>query len=75
MEVPCVVDVDYVGDSAKFEHLFTQRKDQGQPNTQQLDFELKLRNYKNVATDRSGKRTIHNKAFLFPSMQDFTPRA
>lgn len=45
------MDLDYAGDAAKFDHLVKFRDYlQGQPNTQLLNFGMKLRAYKNVTT-------------------------
>jgi hypothetical protein len=63
---PTVVDIDYVGDSAKFEHIIRFRDcHQGQPNKQNLNFGMKLRNYKNVTTFNAAQPWIYppKKAF------------
>jgi hypothetical protein len=60
---PGVIDFDYAGDSAQFQHLITQRKDLGQPNKTQLNFEMKLRTYKNVTEYNA------NKAWCFPAVK------
>lgn len=40
---PCTIDFDYAGDSSAIHHLISMRKDQGMPDKQQLNFEVKLR--------------------------------
>ena len=65
---PGVIDFDYTGDSAQFDHLIKQRKDLGKPNSTQLNFELKLRNYKNI-TD-----FMAMKPWIFPPVKKFSPR-
>jgi hypothetical protein len=64
-----VIDFDYAGDSAQFQHLINKRGDStGHPNKSQLGFEMNLRSYKNI--------TEYNafKPFSFPSKQQFSPR-
>ena len=64
---PCVIDVDYAGDSGMFSHMIKQRRDQGHPNKQQLDFELNMRNYKNI------NNFYVQKPFVFPTVKHFSP--
>lgn len=45
---PGVIDFDYAGNSAPVNHLIRKRNDLGYPEKSQLDFELKLRSYKNI---------------------------
>jgi hypothetical protein len=63
-----VIDIDYAGDSSKFQHLIDKREEVGFPNKSMLNFEMNLRNYKNV-TDYNAY-----KPFLFPAIRDFSPK-
>lgn len=65
---PGVVDFDYAGDTSKFEHLINSRKDLGLPNSSQLNFEIKLRNYKN------GTDFTTSKPWVFPPVKKFSPK-
>ena len=66
---PTVLDFDYAGDSAKFQHLIDKRPDGlGQPNKVQLNFEMNLRNYKNTTEFNAAR------PFLFPGVKTFSPR-
>ena len=65
---PCVLDFDYAGDSGQYQHLITTRKDLGLPNKTQLNFEMKLRTYKNITEYNA------NRAWCFPSVKQFSPR-
>jgi hypothetical protein len=65
---PGVIDFDYAGDSSQFHHLIIQRKDLGFPDTTRLNFEMKLRCYKNT-TDYNA-----NQPWCFPSVKQFSPR-
>ena len=48
---PCTVDVDYVGDSARYDHIIRERDySSGGANRSKLNFGMKLRNYKNVTS-------------------------
>lgn len=61
---PGVLDFDYAGDSAQYQHLITKRADtQAYPNKSMLNFEMNLRSYKNVTEWNAGK------AFSFPSVK------
>jgi hypothetical protein len=51
VHAPTVVDIDYAGDSAKFEHVIKHRNYfTGHPNASIINFGMKLRNYKNITT-------------------------
>ena len=68
---PCVLDFNYAGDSAQYQHLIDKRTDNdisAYPNKSMLNFEMNLRSYKNV-TDFNA-----NKPFSFPSVKQFSPR-
>lgn len=66
---PCVLDFDYAGDSAKYQHLIAKRSDtQAYPNKSMLNFEMNLRSYKNVTEFNA------HKPFSFPSVKQFSPR-
>mmetsp|Transcript_9681 Transcript_9681/g.16285 ORF Transcript_9681/g.16285 Transcript_9681/m.16285 type:complete len:195 (-) Transcript_9681:46-630(-) len=65
---PGVIDFDYAGNSSQFQHLIEKRNDLGYPNKSQLDFELKLRSYKNV-TDYQAQ-----KPWCFPAVKEFSPK-
>lgn len=65
---PCVIDFDYAGDSGQYHHLIKARNDLGQPNKTQLNFEMKLRTYKNVTEYNA------NRPWCFPSVKQFSPR-
>jgi len=43
-----VVDIEYAGDSAKFNHMINYRIPNGLPNQSNLNFGMKLRTYKNM---------------------------
>ncbi len=46
---PTSVDIDYCGDSAKFDHIFKHRNNfSGVPNASILNYGMKLRNYKST---------------------------
>ena len=66
-EAFCNVDFDYAGDSAKINHMIERRKDLGVPNKQQLDFELRLRTYKNY------NGFYAPVPWQYPSTKDFSP--
>ena len=63
----CNVDFDYAGDSARFQHLVSRRKDLGLPNKQQLDFECRLRQYKNI------NGFYASKPWMYPNVKEFSP--
>ena len=65
---PGVIDFDYTGDSAKFHHLIVKRSDLGQPDQSRLNFEMKLRTYRNVTEYNAPK------PWSFPSVKHFSPR-
>ena len=66
---PCVLDFDYAGDSAKYQHLIGKRADsQAYPNKSMLNFEMNLRSYKNITEFNAYK------PFSFPSVKQFSPR-
>ena len=68
---PCVLDFDYAGDSAQYQHLIDKRTTEesaAYPNKSMLNFEMNLRSYKNV-TDFNAP-----KPFSFPSVKQFSPR-
>ena len=65
---PGIIDFDYAGHSAKYHHLIKERKDLGQPNTSQLNFEMKLRTYRNL-TDYNAQ-----KPWSFPAVKQFSPK-
>ena len=60
---PAVVDFDYAGDSAKFQHLVEKRPEVGYPNKSMLNFEVNLRSYKNITDFNAGK------PWLFPAVR------
>ena len=66
---PNVLDFEYAGDSAKFQHLIDKRPDGlGYPDKGQLNFEMNLRNYKNTTEFNAAR------PFLFPAVRQFSPR-
>ena len=65
---PGVLDFDYAGDSAKYQHLIEKRAD-GRPDKGQLNFEMNLRAYKNTTEFKAFR------PFLFPSTKAFSPRS
>lgn len=66
---PTVLDFEYAGDSAAFEHLIGKRPDGlGYPDKGQLNFEMNLRNYKNTTEFNAAR------PFLFPTVRQFSPR-
>lgn len=68
MHAPTVVDIDYAGDAAKFEHVFKHRNYfSGQPNASILNYGMKLRNYKNVTTFEAPQ------PFVYPAKRVFHP--
>lgn len=65
---PTNVDIDYSGDSAKFEHVIRQHDYfQGQPNQSALNFSMKLRGYKNATT------FLAKEPFIYPGKKSFHP--
>lgn len=65
---PCTIDIDYAGDSAKFEHMINNQDFfSGQPNKQLLNFGMKLRNYKNCTTFDA------QQPFVYPPKKVFHP--
>jgi len=65
---PGVIDFDYAGNSADYQHLINKRSDMGFPNKTQLNFEMKLRNYKNSSEFYAGRH------WCFPSVKVFSPK-
>lgn len=65
---PGVLDFDYAGDSAKYQHLIEKRAD-GRPDKGQLNFEMNLRAYKNTTEFKAFR------PFLFPATKAFSPRS
>jgi hypothetical protein len=66
---PCVLDFDYAGDSAKYQHLIEKRTDtMAYPNKSMLNFEMNLRAYKNITEYNASK------PFSFPNVKQFSPR-
>jgi hypothetical protein len=66
-ETWCNIDFDYAGDSSKYNHLIERRKDLGMPNTEQLNFEMNLRNYKNVCEYYAPR------PWIYPPVRSFNP--
>lgn len=65
---PVAVDFDYAGDCGKFDHIFKARNStNGSPNASQLNFEMKLRGYRND-TDFKADRP-----WLVPFKREFSP--
>ena len=65
---PTTVDLDYAGDSAKYDHLIRFRDYlQGQPNPQLLNFGMKLRAYKNITTFNAPQ------PWVYPPKKPFHP--
>lgn len=66
---PGVIDFDYAGDSAQYQHLIEKRADTAAfPNKSMLNFEMNLRTYKNITEYNASK------PFSFPSVKQFSPR-
>ena len=65
-----MLDFEYAGDSAKYQHLIEKRTDYnlGFPNKSMLNFEMNLRTYKTV-TEFNTYKTLS-----FPTMKQFSPR-
>jgi hypothetical protein len=58
---PNNIDFDYIGNSGTFHHLIQKRNEKGgSPNTSQLNYEMKLRGYKNSTS------FIAEKPWLYP---------
>ena len=68
VHAPTVIDIDYAGDSSKFDHVFKHRDYfAGQPNPSILNFGMKLRNYKNITTFEAPQ------PFVYPAKRVFHP--
>lgn len=64
---PCSVDIEYAGDSAKFEHILKDNT-KGQQGTSNINFAMELRNSKN-ATSFDAPRP-----WQFPTKRVFHPK-
>ena len=65
---PGCIDFDYAGDSAQYHHLIKERKDLGMPNKEQLNFEMKLRTYRNITDFKAGK------PWCYPATKEFSQK-
>ena len=64
---PNCVDFDYIGNSASFEHCIKKQVGMPHPNSSQINFEMKLRGYKNTSD------FLGEKPFEYPEKKSFSP--
>ena len=64
MQSPTNLDIEFIGNSANFQHLITNRR----LKKEDLNFNLNLRNYKNTTTFNG------QDPWLFPGPKEFSPK-